>query len=192
MAKMEVAWRAIRESRRATALNPLHGTQGFVRPGEGIAMFSGGMFQSMPGMREALTGPGPSREWLESAQERCQRRMHSTNTTSLQAEIDQLRVYMTALFRLLVARGVFTVEEAQQRVAELEAAGEPGGTSARDVMSGAERPPEENPFREMGRVDGQRRRYWWARIRHGVLAACLIGLTAGGVGIAWLVGWIQP
>ena len=155
-------------------------------------MFSGGMFQSMPGMREALTGPGPSREWLESAQERCQRRMHSTNTTSLQAEIDQLRVYMTALFRLLVARGVFTVEEAQQRVAELEAAGEPGGTSARDVMSGAERPPEENPFREMGRVDGQRRRYWWARIRHGVLAACLIGLTAGGVGIAWLVGWIQP
>ena len=41
-------------------------------------MFSGGLFQAMPGMREALTGPQPSREWLEAVQDRCQRRMHST------------------------------------------------------------------------------------------------------------------
>ena len=72
------------------------------------------------------------------------------------------------------------------------AGGEPGGVAARDVVSGAEQPPEENPFRELGRADGPRRRYWWTRVSPGVLAAGLIGLTACGVGVAWLAGWVRP
>src|SRR5436190_8627380 len=155
-----------------------------VRRREGITMFSGGLFQSMPGMRDALTKP-ESQKWLEAAQGRCQRRMHSTDTASLQAEVDQLRLYVAALFRLLVTHGVFTVEEAQRLVGELEAASsEPDGAAGRDVVSGAELPPAENPFRELGRADDRWRGWrWW--VRYGVTAACLLALAAFVAGMAW-------
>jgi hypothetical protein len=108
-------------------------------------------------MRDALTKPEPLREWLEAAQARCQRRMHSTDTASLQAEVEQLRLYVTVLFRLLVARGVFTVEEAQQLVVELEAASaEPTGAAGRDMVSGDALPPKENPFRKLTEARGPR------------------------------------
>lgn len=100
-------------------------------------MFSGGLFQATPGMRDALTKP-ESKEWLEAAQERTQRRMHSTDTASLQAEIDQLRLSVAALFQLLVARGVFTVQEAQLLMRELEAAASVQGVPERDLVSGTE------------------------------------------------------
>jgi hypothetical protein len=155
-------------------------------------MFSGGLFQSMPGMRDALTKPEPPQEWLEAAQDRCQRRMHSTDTASLQAEIDQLRLYVAVLFRLLVARGAFTVEEAQRLAGELEtASGEPGGAAGRDVVSGAELPPKENPFQELREVDGSHQRGWWPWVRFGVATACVLGLAACVAGLAWLIVWVR-
>ena len=153
-------------------------------------MFSGGMFQSMPGMREALTKPEPPQEWLEAVQDRCQRRMHSTDTASLQAEVDQLRLYISVLFQLLITRGVFTVEEAQRRVGELEAANsEHGGAAGRDVVSGAELQPAENPFRGLGAAGGPRRG-WRTWVRFGVAAACVLGSIAFGAGLAWYIAWV--
>src|SRR5262249_25995951 len=119
--------------------------------GEVSEMYSAGLFQTMPMMRDALADPPPNQEWLDAAKDGCRRRMHSADTEALQAQVDQLRLYVAALFRLLVARGVVTVDEAQQLVAELVATGgEPGVAVGRDVVSGAELPPEENPFRGLG------------------------------------------
>jgi hypothetical protein len=156
-------------------------------------MFSGGMFQSIPGLRDALTKPEAMQDWLEAAQDRGQRRMHSTDTASLQVEVERLRLYVETLFRLLVARGVFTAEEAQRLVGELEAAASASdGAAKRDVVSGAELPPEENPFRELRGAGGTRRRVRWvwrAWVRFLVAAAGVLAAVALACVIVW--GWLR-
>ena len=152
-------------------------------------MYSGGIIPSTPGMRQALTGPPYSQDSLAAAQDRSQRRMHSVDTASLQAEVDELRQYVTALFRLLVARGVFTVEEAQHRLSEL--AGESGGAAARDVVSGTELPPEENPFRGLGGASGPLSTGKRARRWSKVLAAGALVLAASVLWVAIFAGWVR-
>jgi hypothetical protein len=152
-------------------------------------MFSGGMFQSIPGLRDALTKPEPLQEWLEASQNRLQRRMHSTDTASLQAEVDRLRLYVETLFRLLLARGVFTVEEAQRLMTELEVASS-GSDSApeRDVVTGAELPSQQNPFQELRNADGPRRRVWRTWVRFIVAAIGVLAVAGLGAFIVW--GWL--
>jgi hypothetical protein len=150
-------------------------------------MYSAGMFGSTPGLREALTGGEPPREWLDASRDR-RRRMHSADTEALQAQLDRTRLYVAALFQLLVARGVFTVEEAQRLVRELEAAGaEPAG---RDVVTGAEVPPAEDPFGAMSEAHAPRKRGWRARVKPWVVVAGAFALTAYAVGLAWLAAWV--
>ena len=150
-------------------------------------MFSGGLFQATPGMRDALTMPEPSQEWLEAALDRCERRKHTADTAALRDEIDHLRLHLATLFRLLIARGTFTVEEAQRLAAELETGDEAG----RDLVSGAELPPKENPFQELRESDGTRRRGWRAWVRFGVVSGGILALIAFGIGLRWYVNWVQ-
>jgi hypothetical protein len=97
------------------------------------------------------------------AVERRRRRMHTGDTEQLQSELDRLRVYVTALFQLLVARGVFTAEEAKRLVTELESSTieESDACRDRDVVTGEELPPEENPFRGLA---GPSKSNWRVRV----------------------------
>jgi len=102
-------------------------------------MWGAGQMLAEP--KTPLERPAPS--------ERSRQRMHSGDTEALQSEIDRLRVYVTSLFQLLIARGVFTEEEAKRLVAELDpSTGETDeGYRDRDVVTGEKLPPQENPFR---------------------------------------------
>src|ERR1700722_7546187 len=116
----------------------------------------------MWGAGQMLAEPEALREG-ETAGERSRQRMHSGDTLALQAEIDRLRVHVAALFQLLIARGVFTAEEAQRLVAELDTSVGVGDENyrERDVVTGAELPLEENPFRGLS---GPGKSNWRARV----------------------------
>ncbi|HEV3385520.1 MAG TPA: hypothetical protein VG097_11950 [Gemmata sp.] len=118
----------------------------------------------MWGAGQVFAGLQSSEDRAASAGERSRRRMHSGDTEELQSEIDRLRMHVTALFQLLVARGVFTAEEAKRLVAELDSSTleEGDGSRIRDVVTGEELPPADNPFRGLG---GPSQSNWRVRVR---------------------------
>jgi hypothetical protein len=152
---------------------------------EGRVMFSAGIVKSQALLQEALAEGGAIREREREARERSRRRLQAADAAALQAQVDALRVYVTALFQLLVARGVFTAEEAKGLVADLEAAEAVGTT--RDVVTGTDLPPEENPFVGLAEEAGD----WRGGTRRGRVfrLVVLVGLTAlaacGLVGALW-------
>jgi hypothetical protein len=87
----------------------------------------------------------------QAAADRRHRRMHSSDTEDLQAQVDQLRLYVAALFQVLIRHGVFTSSEARDLMVRLDASdGVVGdGYHGRDVVTGAELPPEQNPFTDL-------------------------------------------
>lgn len=155
-------------------------------------MYSAGLFATIPGMREALTGAPQTPEWLAAAKDRGQRRMHSADTESLQSQVEQLRQYVAVLFQLLVGHGICTVEEAQRLVGEMaSASSEPNATTVRDVVTGMELPPEENPFLGLGDAIGHPKKSWRERVQPELLTAVLLCGTTIGVWVAWLAGWVR-
>jgi polyhydroxyalkanoate synthesis regulator phasin len=110
-------------------------------------MFSAGFVKSQALLKEALAEGEAIRQRELAAQERSRKRLHAADMRALQAEVDDLRRYVAVLFQLLVARGVFSADEAKRLVAELET-GEVS-VATRDLVTGAVLPLEENPFREL-------------------------------------------
>lgn len=108
-------------------------------------MFSAGVATTQAFLKQA---------WVdaEGMRERSRQRMHSSDAESLQAQIDQLRLYVATLFQILIAHKAFTADEARALMERLDAAdGTVGdGYQGRDVVTGAELPAEENPFSGIG------------------------------------------
>ena len=59
-----------------------------------------------------------------------------------------------------------------------------------NLVSGAELPPKEDPFRELGGADSTRQNGWRARLPFVLVAAGVLALVAYGAGLAWLAAWV--
>lgn len=131
------------------------------------------------------------RERGRAARDRSERRLHAAGVAALQVQVDQLRTYVATLFQLLVARGVFTADEATRLVSEFETAGE-SGAPIRDVVTGVELPPEVNPFTELVTAGAPPVRRWRVRLVRGVglLALGLVGLWVCALVAALVVGLV--
>ena len=83
-----------------------------------------------------------------SMRERNRERLHTSDLEDLQAQVDQLRLYVATLFQILVAHGTFTAEEAKALMLKLDATDGKfdGSYSGHDVVTGKDLPPVENPF----------------------------------------------
>jgi hypothetical protein len=153
----------------------------------------GGEMNALGQLRKAVAEDEESRLRGEEAKERCRSRMLSGHTEALQAEVDRLRVCVTVVFQLLISRGVFTAEEAQQFVAELDTA-ESEGSPRRDIITGAGCPPEADPFSEFAPAELAKnpskpsRR---ARFLKWILAAALILLSGYGLASLIVAVWFR-
>jgi hypothetical protein len=116
-------------------------------------MFSSGVGMTQAFLKQAVEDAEAMRARAQQAADRGHRRMHTADTEDLQAQVDQLRLYVATLFQILIAHGVFTAAEVQQLMARLDASdgAADGGYQGRDVVTGAELPPEVNPFTGLGR-----------------------------------------
>ena len=146
--------------------------------------------RALSSLRQNAIAEGEAiRERERLAHAAARRHLNSVETAALQAQIDRHNAHIAALYQLLVARGVFTAEEAKRLVTELETAGKE--CPVRDLVTGTALPPEENPFRELVETSAERgKRHWRLRLRTavrvaGFLVLACLGLAAG-VFLAWL------